>query len=306
MLPLIDLALRVWFALTAIATMYVVYDSMTRNPELRVMRYGWILVTLYTGPIGAIIYVLSCQEPQPGNHEDFVKPLWKQSVGSTIHCLAGDATGIIVAAAVTAALGFPMWHDIVLEYVFGFLFGLLIFQALFMKEMLGGSYLRAVRKSFLPEWLSMNAVMAGMIPPMVLLMSRDMAAMHPSSLRFWGVMSLSTLIGFVTSYPVNVWLVAVGLKHGMGTEKVLGEGGSPMPAHGAMKMGNAESGPVPDDGKSAPGHSMPARATTPQIAAMTLLSILMLAAGVLVAALSGELTMGGGQSSPPSKNQMSM
>ncbi|WP_164153909.1 DUF4396 domain-containing protein, partial [Stenotrophomonas maltophilia] len=86
-----------------------------------------------------------------------------------------------------------MWQDVIAEYVFGFAFGLLIFQALFMRDMAGGSYWGALRMSFIPEWLSMNAVMAGMIPTMVVLMSRDMAAMHASSLRFWGVMSLATL-----------------------------------------------------------------------------------------------------------------
>ena len=60
----------------------------------------------------------------------------------------------------------------------GFGFGLLIFQALFMRDMLGGSYVAAVRRSFVPEWLSMNAVMAGMIPVMVWLMSRDAKAME--------------------------------------------------------------------------------------------------------------------------------
>lgn len=75
--------------------------------------------------------------------------------------MAGDATGIIVAAAITAAFGLPMWLDLVSEYVFGFLFGLLIFPAPFMRAMLGGSYLTAVRCALLPEWLSMNAVMAG-------------------------------------------------------------------------------------------------------------------------------------------------
>lgn len=318
---IVDTALRVWFILTTLATAYVVYDALTRNPELRVMRYGWILVTLYTGPVGAVVYVLSCQEPRAGTHKEFVKPLWKQSVGSTIHCLAGDATGIIAAAAVTMALGFPMWHDIISEYVFGFLFGLLIFQALFMREMLGGSYWGAVRKSFLPEWLSMNAVMAGMIPPMVILMSRDMGAMHPMSLRFWGVMSLSTLIGFATSYPINMWLVAAQLKHGMGTEKVLGEGGHStaqdpgvteapsahrgMKQAGAMAMDHEGKVPTPDRTSSA-GHVMMARATRPQLVAMTVLSLLMLAVGVLIAALNGDLTMGGSNTSTPSPKSMPM
>lgn len=123
-----------------------------------------------------------------------------------------------------------MWLDVIFEYVFGIAFGLLIFQALFMKDMLGGSYLKAVRRSFTPEWLSMNAVMAGMIPVMVILMSRDLSAMEATSIRFWGVMSLATLVGIVVAFPVNMWLVAVGLKHGMGTVRALGKGGHSLAA----------------------------------------------------------------------------
>lgn len=221
----IDAVLIVWFILTGISVLYVAWDAIKNNPELKVMKWGWILVTLYTGPIGAALYVLSCKEPSPGTHEQFITPLWKQSLGSTIHCMAGDATGIIVAAVITAYFGLPMWIDTISEYTFGFAFGLLIFQALFMKDMVGGSYKAALKSSFLPEWLSMNAVMAGMIPVMVILMSRDMANMEATSLRFWGIMSLATLVGMVIAYPVNMWLVAKNLKHGMGTVRALGKGG---------------------------------------------------------------------------------
>jgi hypothetical protein len=139
-------------------------------------------------------------------------------VGSTIHCVAGDATGIILAAAVTAMLGLPMWLDLIIEYLSGFAFGWFIFQSLFMKSMLGGSYLDNVRRTFLPEFISMNFMMAGMAPVMTfLMMGRDMRAMEPGELLFWGVMSLSMIAGFVTAYPSNVWMVAHGLKHGLMT-----------------------------------------------------------------------------------------
>ena len=222
----IEAALWAWFGLTALSVVYVGFDLFRRTPEMRVMKWGWLLVTLYAGPVALIIYWFSCREPAPGTHEKFVAPLWKQSVGSTIHCLAGDATGIIVAAAITSLLGLPMFVDSIIEYVAGFAFGLLVFQALFMKEMLGGSYWQAVKGTWLAEWLSMNAVMAGMIPVMVILMSRDMQAMEPSGPRFWAVMSLATLVGAALAFPVNVWLVKKGLKHGMGTERALGRGGS--------------------------------------------------------------------------------
>ncbi len=207
----VDIVLLGWFSLVALSTAYVAYDAYFNNPELTVMKWGWVLVTLYTGPIGLGVYILSCKEPRPFTHEEFIKPLWKQAMGSTIHCLAGDATGIILASTITALLGFPMWADITVEYIAGFAFGLLIFQALFMKDMMGGSYRAALRMSFMPEWLSMNMVMAGMIPVMVAgMMGRDMRAMELSQPLYWGVMSAGVIFGFITAYPVNAWLVARG------------------------------------------------------------------------------------------------
>src|SRR3990170_225493 len=222
---MLEYVLIAWFVLTAFSVAYVAWDAFTRNPELTVMKYGWVLVTLYAGPVAAALYVLSCQEPGPYQHEDFIKPLWKQALGSTIHCLAGDATGIIFAAAVTAALGLPMWMDLIFEYLLGFSFGLLIFQALFMRDMLGGSYGAALERSFMPEWLSMNAVMAGITPVMVALMSHDMQAMEVTSLRLWGVMSLATMVGAVIAYPVNVWLFGLGPEKSMANRRAHGAGG---------------------------------------------------------------------------------
>jgi hypothetical protein len=68
------------------------YDQWRNNPEPNVMRAGFVPVTLYMGPLGLLLYVLADKEPSPGTHEQFIKPLWKQGVGSTIHCVAGDAT----------------------------------------------------------------------------------------------------------------------------------------------------------------------------------------------------------------------
>ena len=86
----IDAALLGWFALTALSVADVAYDAYFNNPELTVMKWGWVLVTLYIGPLGLGLYILSCKEPRPFTHEEFIKPLWKQAMGSTIH--AGPPT----------------------------------------------------------------------------------------------------------------------------------------------------------------------------------------------------------------------
>lgn len=88
----VDYFLAVWFVLAGLSTAYVAWDQFRNNPEPVVMKWGFILVTLYMGPLGLLIYVLADKEPRPGEHEAFTKPLWKQGVGSTIHCVAGDAT----------------------------------------------------------------------------------------------------------------------------------------------------------------------------------------------------------------------
>lgn len=219
----IDIALWIWFALTALAVACVAYDQFKGGREekslaMKTMRWGWVLITLYTGVFGLVIYwflhrAFARETPEPSE-----PPLWEQSVESTIHCVAGDATGILLAAVVTIWLGLPMNLEVMVEYAAGFAVGLFVFQALCMKPSLGGSYWRAVKSTLLAETLSMNALMAGMIPVMVILMSRDMSAMEPSSLRFWGTMALAFVVGTLMTYPVNWWLVKRGLKHGMGGE----------------------------------------------------------------------------------------
>src|SRR5438046_4581149 len=164
----IDFIVYGWIIVALLSAAYVAYDQFRHNPEAAVMKWGFVLVTLYMGPIGLLLYVMADKEPRPGEHEDFVKPLWKQGAGSTIHCVAGDATGIILAAAATAALGLPMWLDLIVEYAAGFAFGLFIFQSLFMTSIMGGTYLDNVRKTFLPELISMNFMMSGMAPVMSL------------------------------------------------------------------------------------------------------------------------------------------
>ena len=315
--PLVpDFVLWLWFGLTALSVAYVAWDLFTRTPEMKVMKWGWVLVMVYTGPVGLLIYWFSCREPSPGTHEQFIAPMWKQAVGSTIHCAAGDATGIIVAAGITGFFSLRMGVDIWVEYAAGFAFGLLIFQALFMKDMMGVSYGEALRSSFLPEWMSMNAMMAGMLPTMVILMTRDMRAMQATSPWFWASMSAATLVGVVVAYPVNYWLVKNKLKHGMGTERALGHGGAllqdkAVSAHAGHNMnmagmaGMSHSEPAAASSAAHSGHNMAAmpgmeisegaRVSGWRKALVTLLTLLMLAAGYYLAARYGDLAMRPGE-----------
>ena len=73
-----DAVWATWIVPAVASAAYVADDAFTQDPELTVMKWGWVLVTLSIGPIGAALYVLSCKEPSPGTHEVLVAPLWKK------------------------------------------------------------------------------------------------------------------------------------------------------------------------------------------------------------------------------------
>lgn len=207
-------AMLVWFLFTLFSLLFVIYDTWTNTPVSWVQKLAWILVIAYTGAFGLVMYFLTCRNPFPGAHEQFTNASWKQGVNSEMHCLAGDATGIILGAIL-----FPFFHlangyDILIEYIMGYCCGLFIFQALMMQSSFNHSYLTALKKTVFAETVSMNLVMSGMVPLMVILEHLWPLAEGPGHWEFWFRMSLATVAGGILAFPINWYLVVKGEKHG--------------------------------------------------------------------------------------------
>jgi hypothetical protein len=167
-----------------------------------------------------------------------------------------------------------------IEYVLGFGFGWTVFQALFMRDMVGGSYERSLKTTFAPELLSMNLLMTGMLPTIMILKKYVASPERPASASFWFVMSMGLLVGFVVSYPMNWWLVANHLKHGMMTVRPAGTAAAPHYHAASEAMGE-----MPDD-EPMPGMTMSKdahEAPRPSVVTMALLSFLALFAGAAFA-----------------------
>lgn len=228
---MLDGVLLLWFILTGLSLIFVIWDSITNTPVSWVQKLAWILVTAYTGPVGLFLFLVACRSPGPGMHTAFTRAHWKQSVNSEMHCLAGDATGIILAAFVVSYFHLPNGIDLIFEYLTAFVVGLLVFQAMMMRSMYG-DYASAVRKTFFAETVSMNMVMTGMIPTMVILM-HHLNGDDPTHPLFWFIMGLAAVAGAITAYPINSWMVRNKLKHGCMT---LPEPGRPAPHAGHRSM----------------------------------------------------------------------
>jgi hypothetical protein len=206
--------------------------------------------------------------------------------------VAGDATGIILAAVITARLGLPMWIDLIVEYVAGFAFGLFIFQSLFMKSMMGGTYWANVRKTFLPEFISMNFMIQHGA-------SHELS--HDGTRHAGDGADRAALLGchvarsdrrFCKCLSLECLAVARRLKHGLMTERTRGSRFDLEKRHGASAQTDgthsehADHVPHLGGGEHATGshHVMESDATPAQRTALAAVSFLMLVAGMVAPA----------------------
>ncbi len=114
----LDGVMLLWFTLTALSVLFVAIDIRTA-PESPGLKWGFILLTAYTGPFGAFLYVLGCREPLPGLHERYVSATWRQVLGSTMRCVAGDGVGILVGAVIGSIFALTWPADVAVEYGLG-------------------------------------------------------------------------------------------------------------------------------------------------------------------------------------------
>jgi hypothetical protein len=112
-----------------------------------------------------------------------------------------------------------------------------------------------------------------------LMMGRDMRAMWPGEPLFWFVMSLGVTAGFFLAYPINVWLVAHGMKHGLMTVRAGEHKDASAHAHAGHDTHAMANMP------QAPG------VTRTQLAALTTCSLLALVVGMFVPAIGTNLTL---------------
>lgn len=80
-----------WWILTIPSLLFVVIDIWRTTPESAVLKWAFVILTAFTGPLGAFFYVLGCREPLRGIHEKYERPVGAKC--SARRCIASPATG---------------------------------------------------------------------------------------------------------------------------------------------------------------------------------------------------------------------
>ncbi len=146
-------------------------------------------------------------------------PLPIRIVHGALHRGAGCTLGDLAAEPLAHELGFTLWGAWLLDYAFAYLLGI-VFQYVTIAPMRGLSPARGLVEAIKADTLSLTAWQLGMYGFMALAQLWFFAhvlgvRITPDSVEFWFAMQLAMLCGFATAYPVNAWLVRVGIKQPM-------------------------------------------------------------------------------------------
>jgi len=143
-------------------------------------------------------------------------------------CTLGDIAAEWLAVAVPGIAVSFGWHSIfadkvfavwVIDYLFAYGFGI-VFQYLTIAPMRGLSFWPGLVAAVKADTLSLTAWQIGMYGFMALAqfyLFRTLIGtrLEVTSPEFWFMMQIAMLCGFLTSYPVNWWLIRSGIKEAM-------------------------------------------------------------------------------------------
>lgn len=217
-----------WYAISLAGVIWVIYDVRTANSALNPpLKATWPIIIFFFSAIGIVLYLITSRPRDIANYSgkakmerltEYSKPAWRKIIASSTHCVGGDGLGIMSAMVFARLWNFEFWTEFWFEYLVGYLFGWFMFQTWAMR-LRDNSWPMSLWKGFRAEFFSMISVMVGMglimrfVTPVVV-----SAQPKPDTFAFWTFAAFGLMVGFILTYPVNQWLVAIGWKHGQGHE----------------------------------------------------------------------------------------
>lgn len=198
--------LAVWLSMSVIACSVLLHDLRQNNNHIGpIMKVVWFLSVLYSGLPGLLIYFYS------GRKQISHDSLWRKGFRSVAHCYsgcgAGEVTGIFIAAGLLALDNTAV---AIITFSFAYVFG----YGMTLGPLLHDGV--PLKKALIDTFYSDTATIAVME---ITAISLDLWLAADASMNeplFWNSLLLSLTAGLVAAYPVNVILVMLGVKGGMG------------------------------------------------------------------------------------------
>ena len=236
----LDTLCRAALVVGILCSLTILIDVLRRPQPMAIMNFVWPICALFGTVFVMWLYFHYARGPQQESMHPTAQagkpaapPPFLVSVATgTLHCGAGCALGDIMAECMVflspgVAIAFG-WHFLfddktyaiwTVDYVAAFAFGI-VFQYFSIAPMRGLSLGRGITAALKADGLSLTAWQIGMYCLMAALQfgvfTHAFGHQAPvDSVEFWAAMQLAMIGGFLTSYPMNWWLIRAGIKERM-------------------------------------------------------------------------------------------
>ncbi|MGN6243504.1 MAG: DUF4396 domain-containing protein [Motilibacteraceae bacterium] len=198
-----------------------------RRQQMGVMEAVWPVSALYLGPLAVLGYRRFGRPKSPrwrreqGMESPPEPPRWAMVATGVGHCGAGCTLGDIVAESVVFLAGLSVGGSVLAaEYVGDYLLALalgIVFQYFAIAPMRGLGLRKGLVQAAKADVLSLTAFEVGLFGWMALMsfVLFPQPHLHPDSPVYWFLMQIGMVLGFLTAWPVNSWLIRKGIKEAM-------------------------------------------------------------------------------------------
>lgn len=237
-----------YLVLCAACTLLIIMHEFRHPQKMMIMNLVWPITAMYFGPLAVWGYFRSGSRmtrqhhqqmqheiqqerrresaggaktagSQPGGEES--GPSREQVYVADTHCGAGCTLGDIAAETSVFALaltfvGGEFGTRLALDFILAWSFGV-VFQYFTIVPMMGLSFGKGLLHAMRADTLSIISFQIGLFAWMALTYYVFFPDPHlkPTQGVFWFMMQLGMILGFFTSYPVNIFLLKSGWKEKM-------------------------------------------------------------------------------------------
>jgi hypothetical protein len=195
----------------------ILFDIAVRGHRqtMGVMNAVYPITALYLGPAALLVYWRWAR----GAARPTGRPRWITTAIEVSHCGAGCTLGDVIAEWTVYALaltiaGRSLFAEYTGDYVFALAFGI-VFQYFAIAPMRGLRLMDGLTAAAKADVVALTCFEIGLFGWMAVTTFVLFPAPHdltPNSAAFWFQMQVGMIVGFITAWPANVWLLHRGVK----------------------------------------------------------------------------------------------
>ncbi|MFV0552112.1 MAG: DUF4396 domain-containing protein [Anaerorhabdus sp.] len=144
---------------------------------------------------------------------------WQGIIVDTLHCGAGCTLADLIGPILFTFIPFTLFNQLTFgEWLLDFFIALIIgatFQYAAITPMLKEKGIKTWLKALKIDFLSLTAWQVGMYGWMAIVIFVLFGKFSIQTPEFWFIMQIAMCFGFITAYPMNWFLVKMGIKSGM-------------------------------------------------------------------------------------------